>query len=43
MGIAIDIATGAKQPSDFPPESFTLAVGIGCENVEEFYDPKSIF
>lgn len=43
MRIAVDIATGAKTPADFPPESFTLAVGIGCENVDEFYDPKSIF
>lgn len=41
MKIAID--TGAKKPADFPPESFTLAVGIGCENVDEFYDPDSIF
>ena len=43
MRIAIDIATGVKKPTDFPPESFTLAVGIGCENVDEFYDPNSIF
>ena len=22
---------------------YTLAVGIGCENVDEYYDPNSIF
>ena len=43
LTIAQDIATGAKTPADFPPESFTLAVGIGCENVDEYYDPTSIF
>lgn len=43
LEIAVSIATGAKKPSDFPAESFTLAVGIGCENVDEFYDPESIF
>lgn len=43
MGIAVDIATGAKKPADYPPESYTLAVGIGCENVNEYYDPNSIF
>ena len=39
----MDIATGAKKPADYPPESYTLAVGIGCENVDEYYDPNSIF
>lgn len=43
LKIAIQIATGEKKPADFPPESFTKAVGIGCENVDEFYDPNSIF
>ena len=43
MGIAVDIATGAKKPADYLPESYTLAVGIGCENVDEYYDPNSIF
>lgn len=43
MQIAFEIATGTKKPADFPPDSFTKAVGIGCENVDEFYDPKSIF
>ncbi|MFH5207952.1 sugar ABC transporter substrate-binding protein [Antrihabitans sp. NCIMB 15449] len=43
LAIAVDIATGAKKPSDYPPQSFTLAVGIGCNNVDEYYDPDSIF
>ena len=25
------------------PQSFTLAVGIGCENIDKYYDPNSIF
>lgn len=43
LEIAIEIATGAKRPSDYPKESFTKAVGIGCRNVEEYYDPTSVF
>ena len=43
LSIAVDIATGAKKPSDFPPESFTKAVGIGCDNIDQYYDPKSVF
>ncbi len=43
LRIAIDIATGKKKPSDYPPNSYTKAVGIGCENIDEYYDPTSIF
>ena len=43
LQIAVDIATGAKKPADYPPESFTKAVGIGCENIDEYYDPNSVF
>jgi len=43
LKIAVAVATGAKQPSDYPKESFTKAVGIGCDNINEYYDPKSIF
>jgi ribose transport system substrate-binding protein len=43
MKIAVEVATGKKKPGDYPPESFTKAVGIGCDNVEEYYDPNSIF
>ena len=39
----MDIATGAKKPADYPQESFTMAVGIGCDNIDEYYDPDSIF
>jgi hypothetical protein len=30
LKIAVEIATGAKKPADYPPESFTKAVGIGA-------------
>jgi len=43
LGIALDVATGVKKPSDYPPESFTKAVGIGCDNIKEYYDPNSVF
>jgi len=43
LKIAVEIATGAKKPSDFPKESFTKAVGIGCDNIDEYYDPNSVF
>jgi ribose transport system substrate-binding protein len=43
MKIAVEVATGKKKPSDYPPESFTKAVGIGCDNIDEYYDPTSIF
>jgi ribose transport system substrate-binding protein len=43
LQIAVDIATGAKKPADYPPQSFTKAVGIGCENIDQYYDPKSVF
>lgn len=43
LQIAIDIATGAKKPSDYPKESFTKAVGIGCDNIDEYYNPNSVF
>jgi ribose transport system substrate-binding protein len=41
--IAVAVATGAKTPADYPKESFTKAVGIGCDNITEYYDPTSIF
>lgn len=43
LQIAVDIATGKKKPSDYPKESFTKAVGIGCQNIDEYYDPSSVF
>jgi ribose transport system substrate-binding protein len=43
LKIAVDISTGAKKPADYPPESFTKAVGIGCKNIDQYYNPNSIF
>lgn len=43
LKIAIDIATGRKKPSQYPENTYTLAVGIGCTNVDKFYDPHSVF
>lgn len=43
LKISVDVATGKAKPSDYEPESFTKAVGIGCENIDEYYDPKSVF
>jgi ribose transport system substrate-binding protein len=43
LSIAVDIATGVKKPADYPAQQFTLAVGIGCQNVDKYYDPNSIF
>ncbi|WP_375429976.1 substrate-binding domain-containing protein [uncultured Friedmanniella sp.] len=43
LQIAVDIATGKKKPSDYPEQTFTKAVGIGCENIDEYYDPNSVF
>jgi ribose transport system substrate-binding protein len=43
LKISVEVATGKKKPADYPKESFTKAVGIGCENIDQYYDPKSIF
>jgi ribose transport system substrate-binding protein len=43
LAIAVDIATGKKKPADYPPQSYTLAVGIGCENIDKYYKSDSIF
>ena len=43
LQISVEVATGKKKPSDYPKESFTKAVGIGCNNIEEYYDPNSVF
>ncbi len=43
LKIAVDVATGQKKPSDYPKESFTKAVGIGCDNIDDYYDPDSVF
>jgi ribose transport system substrate-binding protein len=43
LKIAVDLSTGKTKPADYPKESFTKAVGIGCENIDEYYDPNSVF
>ncbi|HEX8510752.1 MAG TPA: sugar ABC transporter substrate-binding protein [Propionibacteriaceae bacterium] len=43
LKISVEVATGKKKPADYPKESFTKAVGIGCENIDEYYDPNSVF
>lgn len=43
FGLALDIATGAKQPSHEQAFTFTQVAGIGCENIDQFYDPNSAF
>ncbi len=41
--IALDIATGKKKASEFQKSEFTKPAGIGCQNVNDYYDPNSIF
>jgi len=41
--IAEQVTTGQKKPSDFPPNSYTQAAGIGCKNVDQYYNPSSVF
>lgn len=43
IAAALAVATGEKETSDFEKVSFTKAVGVGCQNVKEFYDPNSVF
>lgn len=43
MEIAIQVASGEKQASDFKQEEFTKAAGINFENIDEYYDPESEF
>lgn len=40
---AINVATGAKKTSDYPKTSYTTAAGISCANVDQYYDPNSVF
>lgn len=41
--LALEIATGAKQPSHDQKFTFTKVAGIGCDNIDEFFDPNSAF
>ncbi len=41
--IAVKVATGESKPDSFPKVSLTKAVGIGCNNVNQYYRPDSVF
>jgi ribose transport system substrate-binding protein len=41
--IAVGVATGKMDPKTVQKTSLTKAAGIGCDNVGEYYDPKSVF
>ena len=41
--IALEVATGEKSEDEFPDHKYTEAVGIGCKNVDQYYDPNSTF
>ena len=43
MEIAEAVTTGKKKTTDYDALSLTKAAGIGCENIDEYYDPKSVF
>jgi ABC-type sugar transport system substrate-binding protein len=43
MQIAEQVTTGKKKTSDFPANSYTKVAGIGCDNVNDYYDPNSVF
>jgi ribose transport system substrate-binding protein len=41
--IALSVITGETSPSDYEDVIYTPAVGIDCNNIDEYYDPQSIF
>ncbi|MDT7650837.1 MAG: ribose transport system substrate-binding protein [Pseudonocardiales bacterium] len=41
--IAVGVATGQMDPKTVQKTSLTKAAGIGCDNVGQYYDPKSVF
>lgn len=41
--IAVKVASGALDPKTVAPNTNTKAAGIGCKNVNEYYNPNSIF
>ncbi len=43
FAVALAVATGTTQPSSYPKVKYTKAVGIGCMNVAQYYQPDSIF
>jgi ribose transport system substrate-binding protein len=43
FNLALALATGESQPVTDQKFTFTQAAGIGCENIDEFYDADSAF
>jgi ribose transport system substrate-binding protein len=41
--VALSILRGQKKKGDFPKTQFTKAVGVDYKNIDQYYDPKSIF
>lgn len=41
--IAVSIGTGESKASSYDDNEYTKAAGIGCENVDDYYDPESTF
>jgi ribose transport system substrate-binding protein len=41
--ILLSVISGEKSADDFEDVIFTPAVGIDCNNVDEYYDPLSVF
>lgn len=40
---AVDVATGKTDSKKVKKVKYTKAVGVGCKNVKQYYDPKSVF
>jgi ribose transport system substrate-binding protein len=43
VDIALSVIKGEKSADDFDDVIFTPAVGIDCNNIDEYYDPLSVF
>jgi ribose transport system substrate-binding protein len=43
VNAALAIIKGEKKPADFPKTQFTKAVGVDCNNIDQYYDPNSVF
>lgn len=43
FNLALAVATGETKPSHEQKFSFTKVAGIGCDNIDQFYDPNSVF
>jgi len=41
--IATSIGSGKTKASSYKDNEYTKAAGIGCENVDDYYDPDSVF